>query len=172
MCSWSESCLMMLCSAKQISSKSPCKQQFSPLPSKICACRWEGAGVQTAWKKGSWSQALQTVIVETLSPPRDSSQHFYSGYQTESFESIFQKGGTDFAATTLSSHQHAWKRTSFNLTKESSCFCGLSIFDLSTQIDNEVVKLVLVKMTISWWAQTAHLRPTKTTKVLQLHPNH
>lgn len=86
-----------------------------------------------------------------------------------SLENIFQKGGTDFAATHLGSHHHAWKRASFNLMKESSCFCGLSIFDLSAQIDNEVVKLVLVKMTISWWAQTTYLRPTE---VLQLHPNH
>lgn len=87
----------------------------------------------------------------------------------QSFENIFQKRGTDFTATSLALKQHDWKRTSFNLMKESSCFCGLSIFDLSTQIDNEVVKLVLVKMTISWWAQTTHLRPTE---VLQLHPNH
>lgn len=59
--------------------------------------------------------------------------------------------------------------TPFNQRKESSCFCGLSTFDLSAQIASEVVKLVLVKMMISWWAQTTHLRPTE---VLQLHPNH
>lgn len=60
-------------------------------------------------------------------------------------------------------------RTSSNQRKESSCFCGLSTFDLFAEIASEVAKLVLVKMTISWWARTAHSRPTE---VLQLHPNH
>lgn len=59
--------------------------------------------------------------------------------------------------------------TSFTQGKESSCFRGLSTFDLSAEIASEVIKSVLVKMTVSWWVQTTHLRPTE---VLQLPPNH
>lgn len=124
MCSWgvlSESCLMMLCSAKEISSKSPCKQQLSPLPSKICACRWEGQECRQHGRKVAGAKPSRHLLCK-LPVHHGTVVNTSVLVKIESFENIFQKGGTDFAATCLASHQHAWKRTSFNLTKESFLF--------------------------------------------------
>jgi len=116
---------MTLLSTKQISNKSPCKQQVSPLPSKICTCTLgtEGGGASMKQSKlqpcasgtycrDSWSAMGQ---LSTLS-------FFLSGEERMVLKITSIK--EDFATPGLGSHPLIGGKSSFLWSFHLSSLCS------------------------------------------------
>lgn len=160
-----KSCLMMLWSAKQISIKSSCKLQVSHQINTYMHMG-RGRNVGSMKERKLWPSTPDAYCGNSRVHLRTIVNIFILVKRQE-FCKYLPERRNRFCSHWFRIASACLGRTSFNQTKESSCFCGLSTFDLSAQIASEVFKLVLIKTTTSWWARSPTWGPQRSCSLIQ-----